>query len=59
MGLATEAVQGLRRVTAEAFVPNDASWRLMEQVRMRRETYAVGLYLHRDLGGRIAWDTRS
>ena len=46
-GYATEAVRellrlcftdlGLRRVTANCFADNDASWRLMERVGMRRE----------------------
>src|SRR5690606_27225097 len=46
-GLATEAVEavlricfedlGLRRVSAECFAANEASWRLMERVGMRRE----------------------
>ena len=50
-GYATEAVRellrlcfeelGLRRVTANCFADNTASWRLMERVGMRRETYAV------------------
>ena len=50
-GYATEAVRalldlafndlGLRRVTASCFAANDASWRLMERVGMRRETVAV------------------
>ena len=50
-GYATEAVRalldiafdglGLRRVTAACFADNDASWRLMERVGMRRETYTV------------------
>ena len=59
-GYATEAVQelirvcfeelGLRRLTAECFADNEPSWRLMERVGMRRESYAVQDALHRDLG---------
>lgn len=56
-GLATEAVRevlricfedlGLRRVTAECFAANEASWRLMERVGMRREAHNVRDSLHR------------
>jgi RimJ/RimL family protein N-acetyltransferase len=56
-GYATEAVRellrlcfaelGLRRVTANCFADNVASWRLMERVGMRRELYAVRESLHR------------
>jgi RimJ/RimL family protein N-acetyltransferase len=56
-GYATEAVRelirlsfedlGLRRLTANCFAGNTASWRLMERVGMRRETYAVAESLHR------------
>ncbi len=56
-GYATEAVRellrlcftelGLRRVTANCFADNTASWRLLERVGMRRETYAVVESLHR------------
>lgn len=56
-GFATEAVQevlrlcfedlGLRRVTAECFAANEASWRLMERVGMRRETHTRRESLHR------------
>jgi RimJ/RimL family protein N-acetyltransferase len=56
-GYATEAVReqirlcfedlGLRRVTANCFAANDASWRLMERVGMRREVYNVRESLHR------------
>ena len=56
-GYATEAVRaliricfaglGLRRVTAGCFAANEASWRLMERVGMRREAYAVRESLHR------------
>ena len=56
-GYATEAVGellricfedlGLRRVTAECFAANVASWRLMERVGMRRELHSVGDSLHR------------
>ncbi len=56
-GYATEAVRELlrhcfqdlraRRVTADCFLANDASWRLMERVGMRRESHAVRESLHR------------
>jgi RimJ/RimL family protein N-acetyltransferase len=56
-GYATEAVRalvdiafnglGLRRVTAACFADNEASWRLMERLGMRRETYNVRDSLHR------------
>jgi RimJ/RimL family protein N-acetyltransferase len=56
-GYATEAVRellrhcfqdvGLRRVTANCFLDNDASWRLLERVGMRRELHAVRDSLHR------------
>jgi RimJ/RimL family protein N-acetyltransferase len=56
-GYASEAVRelirlcfeelGLRRVTANCFADNDASWRLMERVGMRREIYTVRESLHR------------
>jgi len=56
-GYATEAVGellrygfeelGLRRVTAECFLDNEASWRLMERIGMRREVHAVRDALHR------------
>lgn len=56
-GYATEAVSevlrvcfeelGLRRVTADCFAGNTASWRLMERVGMRREAYTVRDSLHR------------
>jgi RimJ/RimL family protein N-acetyltransferase len=56
-GYATEAVAeliricfedlGLRRVTANCFADNEASWRLMERVHMRREVHAVRESLHR------------
>jgi RimJ/RimL family protein N-acetyltransferase len=56
-GYATEAVQGLlrvcfkdlgvRRVFANCFLANEASWRVMERVGMRRETHAVAESLHR------------
>jgi RimJ/RimL family protein N-acetyltransferase len=56
-GYASEAVReliricfedlGLRRVTANCFAANDASWRLMERVGMRRELYTVRESLHR------------
>jgi RimJ/RimL family protein N-acetyltransferase len=57
LGYATEAVRellrhcfrdlGLRRVTANCFLDNDSSWRLMERVGMRREQRAVRESLHR------------
>jgi RimJ/RimL family protein N-acetyltransferase len=37
----------LRRVTADCFADNTASWRLMERVGMRRESYTVRDCLHR------------
>lgn len=56
-GYATEAVGellricfeelGLRRVMAQCFADNDASWRLIERLGMRREEYAVRDSLHR------------
>ena len=59
-GYATEAVTeliricfedlGLRRVTASCFADNEASWRLMERVHMRREQHTVRDSLHRSEG---------
>lgn len=56
-GYATEAVRalirlcfeelGLRRVQADCFADNEASWRLMERVGMRREMHTIGDSLHR------------
>ena len=56
-GYATEAVRelllycfqdlGVRRITANCFLDNDTSWRLMERVGMRRELYAIRESLHR------------
>ncbi len=56
-GYATEAVRellrycfrdlGVHRVTANCFLGNDTSWRLMERVGMRRELHAVRESLHR------------
>ena len=56
-GYATEAARellrycfqdlGVRRVTANCFLDNHASWRLMERVGMRRERHAIGDALHR------------
>jgi RimJ/RimL family protein N-acetyltransferase len=56
-GYATEAVHellricfedlGLRRVKADCFADNEASWRLMERVHMRRELHTVRESLHR------------
>jgi len=59
-GYATEAVReviricfeelGLRRLIANCFADNEPSWRLMERVGMRRETYTVKESLHRSRG---------
>ena len=59
-GYATEAVRavmdvcfgplGLRRVIAECFADNEASWRLMERLGMRREGHTVKESLHRTRG---------
>ncbi len=38
---------GVRRVTANCFLDNVASWRLLERVGMRRELHAVRESLHR------------
>jgi RimJ/RimL family protein N-acetyltransferase len=56
-GYATEAVTeliricfddlGLRRVKADCFADNEASWRLMERVHMRRELHTIRESLHR------------
>ena len=56
-GYAREAVEGLievcfgalglRRVVANSFADNTASWRLMERLGMRREVYNVRDSLHR------------
>ena len=56
-GYATEAVAemlricfedlGLRRITANCFADNTASWRLMERLGLRREGHAVRESLHR------------
>jgi RimJ/RimL family protein N-acetyltransferase len=56
-GYATEAVQallgiafdgvGVRRVIAQCFADNEASWRLMERVGMRREQHTKQDSLHR------------
>lgn len=63
-GLATEAVLellaiafdglGARRVTADCFVVNEPSWRLMERIGMRREGHMVGDSLHRS-GDWLDW----
>lgn len=37
---------GLRRVRAECFADNTASWRLMERLHFRRETHTVREALH-------------
>jgi len=57
-GLATEAIEaqirlcfedlGLRRVVASCFAANEPSWRLMQQVGMRREAHRRRDALHRD-----------
>jgi len=59
-GYATEAVRalvglcfgplGLRRLHADCFFDNEASWRLMERLGMRRELHAVKESLHRTKG---------
>ncbi|HWE57694.1 MAG TPA: GNAT family protein [Acidimicrobiales bacterium] len=56
-GYATEGVRellrycfdelGIHRVVANCFIDNDASWRLMERVGMRREFHAIAESLHR------------
>lgn len=56
-GYATEAVRaliglcfedlGMRRVTANCFADNEASWRLMERLGMRREIHTLRESLHR------------
>lgn len=56
-GYATEAVRelirysfedlGVRRVVANCFYDNDASWRLMERAGMRREIHGIRDSLHR------------
>jgi len=58
LGYATEAVQavielcfgamGLRRLTAECFAANEPSYKLMERVGMRRESYSRASGLHRN-----------
>lgn len=57
LGYASEAVRellqycfqelGVRRVTANCFLENETSWRLMERVGLRRELHAVRESLHR------------
>jgi RimJ/RimL family protein N-acetyltransferase len=57
VGYATEAVRellrycfedlGVHRVVANCFLGNEASWRLMERLGMRRETHALRESLHR------------
>lgn len=59
-GYATEAARcllrlcfkdlGVRRVTANCFAGNVASWRLMERLGMRREAHLVSEALHRTEG---------
>jgi RimJ/RimL family protein N-acetyltransferase len=49
MGVCFEHL-GMRRIEAGAFAANEPSWRLMERVGMRRESYSVKESLHRDLG---------
>lgn len=60
-GYAREAVQALMRLVAElgvrameagCFAENTSSWRLMEDLGMRREMHGVRSSLHRDLGWR-------
>lgn len=56
-GFATEAVRavmaacftdlGLRRLSAGCFAANEASWRMMERLGMRREEHSRGTALHR------------
>jgi len=56
-GYATEAVRaviaacftelGLRRVVAGCFAANEASWRMMERLGMRREEHSLRTALHR------------
>lgn len=56
-GYATEAVAeliricfedlGLRRVRADCFADNEASWRLMERLHLRRELHTMRESLHR------------
>ena len=41
---------GARRVVADCFAANEASWRLMERVGMRREQHHVEDSLHAELG---------
>jgi len=41
---------GIRRVVANSFADNTASWRLMERLGMRRELYTVAESLHRTKG---------
>ena len=60
LGYATEAAHaaleicfghlGLRRVTAGCFVENEASWRIMEKLGMRREYHSRRDGLHRTRG---------
>ena len=38
---------GVRRVVADCFAANESSWRLMERVGMRRQSYTVRDSLHR------------
>jgi len=65
-GYATEAltevvricfeVLAVRRVTAACFAANEASWRLMERLGMRRETHTVRESLHRTEGWLDAYE---
>lgn len=41
---------GLHRIEAGAYAANEASWKLMEKLGMRRESYTVRDGLHRDDG---------
>jgi RimJ/RimL family protein N-acetyltransferase len=49
LGICFEQLE-LRRVIALCFADNEASWRLMERLGMRRETHAVRESLHRSRG---------
>lgn len=39
---------GLRRLIAQCFAENEPSWRIMERIGMRRESYSIRDGLHRD-----------
>jgi RimJ/RimL family protein N-acetyltransferase len=67
-GYGTEAVRelirlcfeevGVRRVTANCFAANEASWRVMERVGMRREAFRSGMPFTGPGSGLTAWHTR-